>query len=83
MSDIKSDVSLDCKGLNCPMPLIKTKKALDLMDKGQILCVQTTDPGSKADIPAFLKRTGNELIEMLEKKGEFFYYIKKVVETGK
>ncbi len=79
MSNIKSDVTLDCKGLNCPMPLIKTKKALDSMEIGQILFMQATDPGTKSDIPALLKRTGNELIEMKEEKGEFLYYIKKVV----
>ena len=79
MSDIKPDVTLDCKGLNCPMPLIKTKKALDAMELGQILFVQATDPGTKADIPALIKRTGNELLEMKDEKGEFLYYIKKVV----
>ncbi len=79
MSDIKPDVTLDCKGLNCPMPLIKTKKALDSMEIGQILFVEATDAGTKADIPALLKRTGNELIEMREESGKFFYYIKKVV----
>lgn len=79
MSDIKPDVNLDCRGLNCPMPLIKTKKTLDSMEIGQILFVQATDPGTKVDIPALLKRTGNELIEMREEKGEFLYYIKKVV----
>ncbi|MBI4688850.1 MAG: sulfurtransferase TusA family protein [Nitrospirae bacterium] len=79
MSEIKPDVTLDCKGLNCPMPLIKTKKTLDTMEIGQILFVHATDPGTKADIPALLKRTGNELIEMREEKGEFFYLIKKIV----
>ncbi|MEK6583202.1 MAG: sulfurtransferase TusA family protein [Nitrospirota bacterium] len=79
MSDIKPDVTLNCKGLNCPMPLIKTKKALDSMEIGQILFVEATDAGTKADIPALLKRTGNELLEMREEKGEFLYYIKKVI----
>ncbi|MBI4683754.1 MAG: sulfurtransferase TusA family protein [Nitrospirae bacterium] len=77
MADIKPDVSLDCKGLNCPMPVIKTKKALDSMSSGQILFMQATDPGTKADIAALLKRTGNELVEMKEEKGELLYYIKK------
>jgi len=71
MSDIKPDVTLDCKGLNCHMPLIKTKKALDSMEIGQILFVEATDVGTKADIPALLKRTGNELLECARKKGNF------------
>lgn len=79
MADIKPDVTLDCRGLNCPMPLIKTKKALDALEIGKILFVQATDPGTKADIPALIKRTGNELLEMKDDRGEFQYLIKKIV----
>lgn len=72
-----AQVTLDLKGLSCPMPVVKTKKALDSMQAGQVLFVQVTDKGSKADIPAMLKRTGNELLEVEEKEGVFNFLIKK------
>ncbi|MCK6411871.1 MAG: sulfurtransferase TusA family protein [Azonexus sp.] len=56
------DRDLDVKGLNCPLPILRTKKALAEMDSGQILRVQTTDPGSLKDFPAFARQTGNELL---------------------
>lgn len=74
---VKPDKTENLKGLNCPMPVLKTKKALDTMTAGQVLQVEITDPGSKADIPAMLKRTGNELIEMKEEGGVFTYLIRK------
>lgn len=78
MDKSKANVSVDLKGLACPMPVLKTKKALDSMSPGQILFVEVTDKGSKADIPAMLKRTGNELIEVNEKDNVFTFLIKKV-----
>ncbi|GAB4388928.1 MAG: sulfurtransferase TusA [Thermodesulfovibrionales bacterium] len=77
MTDIKPDKTADFKGMNCPMPVLKTKKALDSLQSGQVLQVEITDPGSKTDIPAMLKRTGNELIEMKEEGGVFTFTIKK------
>lgn len=78
MDKSKANVSVDLKGLACPMPVLKTKKALDSMEPGQILFVEVTDKGSKADIPAMLKRTGNELVEAEEKDNVFTFLIKKV-----
>jgi len=77
MGDVKPDQTLDTKGLNCPMPVLKTKKALDAVQSGQILEVITTDPGSKSDIPALLKRLGHELVETKEDSGVISFYIKK------
>ncbi len=77
MVDIKADVTLDAKGLSCPMPVLKTKKAIDGMQVGQVLLVEATDPGSKADIPALLKRTGHELVGSKEEGNVFYFYIKK------
>lgn len=77
MSDVKPDKTADLKGLNCPMPVIKTKKAMDELAKGQVLRVDVTDQGSKTDIPALLKRTGNELIEMNESGGVITFLIRK------
>jgi len=59
------------------MPVVKTKKALDSMQAEQILFVEVTDKGSKADIPAMLKRTGNELLSAEEKDNVFIFLIKK------
>ncbi len=71
------DKTLDCKGQNCPMPIIKTKKAMDDMKPGEILRVETTDKGSKPDIAAFAKRTGNELLEMQEECNTFIFFLRK------
>ncbi len=78
MDKSQANVSIDLKGLACPMPVLKTKKALDSMEVGQILFVEVSDKGSKADIPAMLKRTGNELLEMEEKENVFTFFIKKI-----
>lgn len=72
-----SDVTLDAKGLNCPLPILKAKKALKEMQGGRILEVFSTDPGSVADFGAFCRTTGNELVDSLEENGLFTYYIKK------
>lgn len=77
MAEVKPDKTADFKGMNCPLPVLKTKKALDTLQAGQVLQVEMTDPGSKSDIPAMLKRTGNELIEMKEEGGVFIFVIQK------
>lgn len=78
MNKSEANVFLDCKGLNCPMPVVKTKKALDSMESGQVLLVELTDKGAKSDIPAMLRRTGNELLNTDEKENVFFFLIKKI-----
>lgn len=77
MAEVTPDKTADFKGMNCPLPVLKTKKALDTLQAGQVLQVEITDPGSKSDIPAMLKRTGNELIEMKEEGGVFTFVIQK------
>ena len=78
MSDLKADLTLDNSGLSCPMPIIKTKKTMDGMKVGEILKMVATDPGSVSDIQAWVKKTGQELLEQ-EKEGEkFVFYIRKV-----
>ena len=59
--DIAKEV--DARGLNCPLPILKAKKALADMDSGQVLKVRATDPGSLRDFQAFARQTGNELVE--------------------
>ena len=64
-----ADKVLDAKGLNCPLPILKAKKALKEIDAGQTLQVLSTDPGSVADFQAFSRTTGNELVEHSEDGG--------------
>jgi len=74
---MEADKVLDVKGLNCPMPVIKTKKAMDVMNSGEVLKVESTDKGSKSDIAAYASRTGNELLESNEEGGTFIFFLKK------
>lgn len=71
------DRDLDVKGLNCPLPILRTKKALAEMDSGQILRVLATDSGALKDFPAFAKQTGNELLEQKEENRVFEFYLKR------
>jgi len=77
MADVTVDQVLDCKGLNCPMPVLKTKKAIDGIKSGQVLEVISTDPGSKSDIPALLNRLGHELLDTKEEGNVITFFIKK------
>lgn len=76
-AEIKVDQVLDAKGLSCPLPILKTKKAVDALTKDQVLKVETTDPGSKNDMASWAKRTGNEVMKVEEGSGTFTFYIKK------
>ncbi|HTF99921.1 MAG TPA: sulfurtransferase TusA family protein [Nitrospirota bacterium] len=76
-SDTKFDQLLDAKGLNCPLPILKTKKAVESLNKGQVLKVETTDPGSKNDMASWAKRTGNEIVKSEEGSGTYTFFIKK------
>jgi tRNA 2-thiouridine synthesizing protein A len=78
-TDIKVDQTLDAKGLSCPLPILKTKKAIESLSKDQVLKVETTDPGSKNDMASWARRTGNEILKLEEASGTFAFYIKKKV----
>lgn len=71
------DQELDCSGLSCPMPIIKTKKAIDGLETGKVLKMISTDPGSVPDVKAFSKKTGHELLGHEEDGGTFTFYIKR------
>ncbi|MDR4888357.1 sulfurtransferase TusA family protein [Fredinandcohnia sp. QZ13] len=71
------DKVLDAKGLACPMPIVKTKKAIDGLESGQILEVLATDKGAKNDLTAWAVSTGHELVESKEENGVLYFYIKK------
>ncbi len=68
---------LDARGLNCPLPILKAKKALNEIGSGEVLKVIATDPGSVKDFQAFAKQTGNELMEQTEAGGEYTFLLKK------
>ena len=68
---------LDTRGLNCPLPILKAKKALADMTSGQVLKVLATDPGSMRDFRAFARQTGNELVEQSTSNDEFIHYLRR------
>ena len=68
---------LDTRGLNCPLPILKAKKALADMTTGQVLKVLATDPGSMRDFQAFARQTGNELVEQSTSNDEFIHYLRR------
>ncbi|WP_353155126.1 sulfurtransferase TusA family protein [Herminiimonas fonticola] len=68
---------LDARGLNCPLPILKTKKALAEMTTGEVLRVQATDPGSVRDFQAFAKQTGNQLLEQSEENEIFTFFMRR------
>jgi len=75
MADFDSE--LDASGLNCPLPILRAKKALAALESGQVLHIIATDPGAIKDFEAFSKQTGNELMESREDGGKFYFLIKK------
>ena len=78
MSDF--DKELDTSGLNCPLPVLKARKALSEMATGEKLHLIVTDPGANQDIPAFSKMTGNPLLETTEEEGKLHFIIEKGAE---
>ena len=74
---MKFDKELDARGLNCPLPILRTKKSLTDMESGQILKVVATDPGSVKDFQAFAKQTGNELVSSETANHEFIFFMKR------
>ena len=71
------DKELDARGLNCPLPILRTKQSLAGMVSGQILRIVATDPGSVIDFQVFAEQTGNELLSLSEVGKEFIFLLKK------
>ncbi len=69
--------TIDCSGMNCPLPVLKTKLKIDSMAPGEILRVTTTDPGSCKDMPAWADRVGHKIIESSEGEGKFYFLVRK------
>jgi len=74
---MKSDLILDAKGLACPMPIVKTRKAMNELKSGQILEIHVTDKGSKNDLTAWVNSTGHQLLTDQEDNGIFKFWIQK------
>ncbi|PTL40203.1 sulfurtransferase TusA family protein [Alkalicoccus saliphilus] len=68
---------LDAKGLACPMPIVKTKKAIGALEPGQVIEIQATDKGSTADLEAWAKKSGHQYIGTSEKEGVLYHYVRK------
>jgi TusA-related sulfurtransferase len=68
---------LDTRGLNCPLPILKAKKALADMRSGEVLKVVATDPGSMRDFQSFARQTGNELVEQESSNDEFIHFLRR------
>ena len=71
------DRELDASGLNCPLPILRAKKSLSDMSRGQVLKVISTDQGSLKDFEAFCKQTNNPLLSSAEEGGKFIFFVKK------
>lgn len=74
---MQADRELDARGLNCPLPILRTKKTLSDMNAGQVLKILATDPASVRDFQAFARQTGNELVDHGEADGAFFFLMKR------
>lgn len=75
---VEPNETLDCSGLSCPMPILKTKKVISALQPGQVLKMIATDPGSKPDVEAWARSTGNELLEYQQDGDKHIFFIKKV-----
>lgn len=71
------DKDLDARGLNCPLPILRAKKALNEMQSGQVLRIVSTDTGSVKDFQAFCKYTGNDLLSQTEANKEYTFFLKR------
>ena len=71
------DMQIDLSGMRCPLPVLRTKKALSQLATGGLLCVLTTDDGSREDIPAFVKQAGHVLETTKIAEGKNYFYIRK------
>ena len=74
---MEANKEIDTRGLNCPLPILKAKKALSEMASGEVLKVLATDPGSVRDFQAFARQTGNELVEQTSAAEEFVHYLRR------
>ena len=77
MNEQMYDQVLDCKGLNCPLPVLKTNKQIKTMETGEVLKIETTDIGSINDLQSWSKQTENEFLSYAEKDGNYTFFVRK------
>ncbi len=77
MNDIQADQLLDCSGMLCPMPVVKTSKAIKTIEVGQVLEMVATDPGAPPDMEAWARQTGNTLLKQTAQNGEFRFWFRR------
>ena len=77
MATMEFTKELDARGLNCPLPILRAKKALTELKSGEVLRILTTDPGSVTDFAAFSRQTGNDLLSSTENNKEFEFYMRR------
>ena len=77
MTDTVHDRELDARGLNCPLPILRARKALNDMASGQVLRILATDPGSVKDFEAFARQTGNAIVSQSAAGTEFTFFLRK------
>lgn len=78
LSDLPTpNVTVDARNMNCPLPILKAKKALAGMESGQILRVEATDPGSKQDFAAFARQTGNALLAQVDEAEVSVFFLRR------
>ncbi|HKZ70873.1 MAG TPA: sulfurtransferase TusA family protein [Anaerolineales bacterium] len=78
MTTLQEDKTLDCSGMLCPVPVIKTSKAIKEMQIGQVLKMVATDPGAPPDMVAWARQTGNELLDSHKEGDKFIFYFRRV-----
>jgi tRNA 2-thiouridine synthesizing protein A len=78
MNVLKEDKVLDCSGMLCPVPVIKASKAIKELEVGQVLKMIATDPGAPADMEAWSRQTGNELMDSQEEAGKYIFYLRRL-----
>jgi TusA-related sulfurtransferase len=76
-AEIKADKTVDYKGLFCPMPIVKVSRAIKEIEIGQVLEMLADDPGSKADMQAWARSTGHEMVGMVEEGGVIKFYVRR------
>lgn len=79
-TEVQTMKTLDARNLNCPLPILRTKKALNSMEAGELLSIQATDPGSVKDLSAFCQQTGNELVSTESVEGSFSFVVRKNIK---
>jgi tRNA 2-thiouridine synthesizing protein A len=78
MNVLKADKVLDCSGMSCPLPVVKTSKVIKEIEVGQVLKMVATDPGAPADMEAWARQTGHQLLDSHQEDGKFLFYIKRL-----